>query len=101
MTLHPTDRIVDQSHLHRNVGSPVIAGEKFDRGSRHIHREKQWPDLVVQVPREIGAFFRLQCHQPPGQPVVLCSGRGKPFSHQIEAVGQACQFGRPAFRYLP
>ena len=99
MTLHPRDRIVNQPHLSRNVGRPAATGETLDGGRRHLDREQQRSDLIMQIAREIGAFFRLQCQQPLVQPVVLRRDRGKSLGHQIEAVCQACQFGRAMLRH--
>ena len=58
----------------------ATAGETFDRRRGHIDREQQRPDLIVQVPREIGALLRLQRQQPLVQPVVLRRGRGEPLA---------------------
>ena len=63
MPLHPADRIVDRLHVPRNFGLPLAAGEPFDRGGRHIDREQQRPDFIVQIARKIGALLRLQRQQ--------------------------------------
>ena len=77
----------------------VAAGEPFDRRRGHVDREQQRSDLVMQVAREIGALFRLQCQQPLVQPAVLRRHRGEPLGHEIEAVRQARQLGRTVFRH--
>ena len=49
----------------------VTPGEMFDRRRGHIDSEQQRPDLIMQVPREIGALFRLQRQQTLVQSMVL------------------------------
>ena len=57
-----------------------LGHELFDRRRGHVDREQQRPDLIVQVPREIGALLRLQGQQLLVQPAVLRRRRGKPLA---------------------
>ena len=78
MALHPTNRIVNRPRMRWDFGVAANAGEAFDRRRGHIDREQQRPDLIMQVPRQIGALFRLQRQQPFVQPAVLRRGRVEP-----------------------
>ena len=98
MPLHPANRFVDRSHMPRNLGAPLAAGQAFDRSRRHVDGEQHRSDLIVQIPCEIGAFFRLQRQQPLVQSVVLRRRHGEPLGHDIEAVRQARQLRRTLLR---
>ena len=92
---------MNRLRMRRNFRSAINAGQALDRRRRHIDREQQRPDLIMQVPREIGALFRLQRQQPFVQPAVLRCDRGELPGHEIEAVRQAYQLGRAMLRHLP
>ena len=98
MSLHPADRLVNSQRMRWDFGLSAIAGETCDRGRGHIDREQQRPDFIVQVPRQIGALFRLQRQQSLVQPVVMRRGRVEPPRHEIEAARQSHQFRRTMHR---
>ena len=99
MTLHPTDRIMNRPAHVSGFRASGTASDALDRRRGHIDRKQQRPDFIMQVPREIGALFRLQRKQPLVQPAVMCCRRGETLRHDVEAICQTRQFRRAMLRH--
>ena len=61
--------------------------------------EQIGPDLVVQVPREFGAFLLLQADQLGLQAAVVLVRGGEPVGHGVEADGEHRHFRRSGRRH--
>jgi hypothetical protein len=73
-----TDRIMDRLHVRRDFAGAAVAGEASDRRRGHVDGEQHRPHFIVQIARELGALFCLQCAQALVQPAVLRRGGGEP-----------------------
>ena len=77
--------------------APPLPPSANDRGI-DADRAEERPDLVMQVPREIGAFLLLDRGQLFLEPEVAGLHLAEPVQHAVESAAQARQFERAVLR---